>query len=223
MNAKLFFSAWTKFVLGVVCVGALVFVPAGTLCFFNGWLLMAVLFVPMFFAGVVLMVCRPDLLRSRLRAKEKRGEQRLVVGLSGLMFLCGFAAAGLDFRFGWSTLPKWMPICAAVLFLLAYGLYAEILRENTWLSRTVRVQQGQQVVDTGLYAVVRHPMYAATIPLFLSMPLVLGSWIGFVIFLPYPCLLVVRIRGEERLLERELTGYTEYKKRVKYRLIPYIW
>ena len=184
---------------------------------------MAVMFLPMFVAGLVMMKANPALLRSRLQAKEQQGEQRLVVVLSGLMFLCGFVAAGLDFRFGWSAMPGWLPVCAAAVFLAAYGLYAEVLRENTWLSRTVRVQQGQQVVDTGLYGIVRHPMYAATVILFLSMPLVLGSWVSFVVFLVYPLLIVKRIRNEEQVLEAELNGYADYKARVKYRLIPYIW
>lgn len=223
MDKKLFFSALTKFVLGLVCVGALVFVPAGTVRFFNGWLLLCLLFVPMLVLGVVLMAVKPQLLRSRLQAKESHKEQRLAVGLSGLVFVCSFVSAGLDFRFGWSRLPAWVIACAAVLFLAAYALYAEVLRENTWLSRTVRVQEGQQVVDTGLYGVVRHPMYAATVLLFLSMPLVLGSWIGFVVFLPYPFLLTIRIKSEERLLEQELAGYKDYKHRVKYRLIPFVW
>ena len=169
------------------------------------------------------MAVNPALLRSRLQAREQQREQRLVVALSGLMFLCGFIAAGLDFRFGWSAMPSPLPICAAVLFVLAYALYAEVLRENTWLSRTVRVQDGQLLVDTGLYAVVRHPMYAATILLFLSMPLVLGSWVSFAIFLPYPLLIARRIKNEEQVLEAQLNGYAHYKTRVRYRLIPYIW
>ncbi|MBR2934623.1 MAG: isoprenylcysteine carboxylmethyltransferase family protein [Oscillospiraceae bacterium] len=223
MDKKLLCSATAKFILGLVCTGALLFLPAGTIYFSNGWLLMAVMFLPMFVAGLVMMKANPALLRSRLQAKEQQGEQRLVVVLSGLMFLCGFVAAGLDFRFGWSAMPGWLPVCAAAVFLAAYGLYAEVLRENTWLSRTVRVQQGQQVVDTGLYGIVRHPMYAATVILFLSMPLVLGSWVSFVVFLVYPLLIVKRIRNEEQVLEAELNGYADYKARVKYRLIPYIW
>ena len=223
MKATLFFSAVTKFLLGLVLTAALLFVPAGTVDYPNGQLFLLLLFLPMFAAGVVLMVVNPDLLRRRLQAKEQQGEQRLVVVLSGLMFLCGFVAAGLDFRFGWSRMPSWVSICAAVVLLLAYGLYGEVLRENTWLSRTVQVQEGQQVVDRGLYDIVRHPMYAATILLFLSMPLVLGSWVSLVLFLPYPFLIAKRIGNEEQVLEAELKGYAEYKSRVKYRLIPYIW
>lgn len=223
MDRKLFFSAITKFALGTVITAVLLFLPAGTVQFPNGWLLMAILFVPMLLAGLVLMEVNPSLLRSRLEAKERTGEQRLVVGLSGLMFLCGFVAAGLDFRFGWSRLPEWVASCAAGLFLLAYVLYAEVLRENTWLSRTIQVQEGQNVVDTGLYAIVRHPMYCATVILFLTMPLVLGSLVSFVIFLAYPFLIAKRIRNEEQVLETQLKGYTDYKNRVRYRLIPYIW
>ena len=220
---KLFFSAVTKFILGAVCVCALLFLPAGTFHYPNAWLLLAILFLPMFFAGLALFAVNPDLLRRRLNVKEPQGEQRRVVALSGLMFLCGFVAAGLDFRFGWSSVPRWLIVCAVVLFLTAYLLYAEVLRENTWLSRTVEVQEGQQVVTTGLYAVVRHPMYAATVPLFLSMPLVLGSWVCFVIFLIYPFLIAARIRSEEQVLTAALTGYADYKKQVKFRLFPYIW
>lgn len=223
MDKKLFFSAISKFALGLVCTAALLFLPAGTICFPNGWRLMAVMFLPMFAAGSVMLKIAPTLLRSRLRAKEQQGEQRMVVGLSGLMFLCGFVAAGLDFHFGWSSMPGWLSGCAAVLFLAAYGLYAEVLRENTWLSRTVGVQQGQQVVDTGLYGIVRHPMYAATVIMFLAVPLVLGSWVSLALFGVYPILIVKRIRNEERVLEAELNGYADYKTRVRYRLIPYIW
>lgn len=217
------FSAIVKFTLGFACVSALLFLPAGTLHYPNAWLLLAILFIPMFLAGLVLLIANPDLLRSRLQAKETYAEQKQVVGLSGLIFLCGFLAAGLDFRFGWSALPPWITRCAAVLFLLAYALYAEVLRENTWLSRTVQVQEGQTLVDTGLYAIVRHPMYCATVLLFLSMPLVLGSLVSFLIFLLYPFLIVKRIRNEEQVLDVQLQGYTDYKRRVKYRLIPYLW
>ena len=223
MDAKLLCSAVAKFALGLVCTGALLFVPAGTVNFPGGQRLMLLLFVPMFLAGLVLLAVNPELLRRRLNAREEQGEQRRVVALSGLMFLCGFVAAGLDFRFSWSAVPGWLNMCAVVIFLVAYALYAEVLRENTWLSRTVEVQEGQQVVDTGLYAIVRHPMYAATVLLFFSMPLVLGSWVSFVLFLPYPILIAKRIQNEEQLLEQQLPGYTEYKLRVKYRMIPYIW
>lgn len=223
MDKNLFFSAMAKFVLGVICTAVLLFIPAGTANFPGGQRLMLLLFAPMFLAGLVLMAVNPALLRRRLQAKEGQKEQQLVVKLSGLMFLCGFVAAGLDFRFGWSQLPGWLTGCAAVILLLGYALYAEVLRENTWLSRTIEVQHGQQVVNTGLYAVVRHPMYGATVLLFLSMPLVLGSWVSFLLFLPYPVLLAKRIQNEEQVLEAELDGYTDYKSRVPYRMIPYIW
>lgn len=223
MTAKLFFSAILKFIIGVALVGLLVFLPAGTLNFFGGWLFMTILFVPMFFAGVVMMIKNPKLLESRLDAKEKQTEQSVVVKLSGLMFVVGFVVAGLDFRFSWLPLPKTVSIIATVLFLLAYLLYAEVLRENTYLSRTIEVQEGQKVIDTGLYAVVRHPMYTATLLLFLSMPLVLGSLFSFVIFLSYPVIIIIRLKNEENFLEKELEGYTEYKQKVKYRLIPFIW
>lgn len=223
MDKELFFSAITKFALGLICTALLLFVPAGTVRFPGGQLLILLLFVPMFLTGLVLMAADPALLRRRLQAKEQQGEQRLLVGLSGAMFLCGFIVAGLDFRHGWSDIPKPLSICAAVLFVVAYALYAEVLRENTWLSRTVGVQEGQRLVDTGLYAVIRHPMYTATVLLFLSMPLVLGSWVSFAVFLPYPMLIIKRIKHEERVLEEHLTGYADYKARVTYRLIPYIW
>ena len=223
MSMKLFVQAITKFVFGVVLIGILVFFPAGTFSFFNGWLFMGILFVPMFLAGIVMMIKNPDLLRSRLEAKEKRQEQSIVIKLSGLMFLAGFVVAGLDYRFGWLTLPKGVVIGAVIAFVVAYVLYAEVLRENTYLSRTIKVQEGQKVVDTGLYGVVRHPMYSATLILFLSMPLVLGSVFAFLIFLLYPLIIAKRIRDEEEFLEKELDGYIEYKQKVKYRLIPFIW
>lgn len=223
MGIKLFIQALAKFILGVVLVGVLVFFPAGTLLFANGWLFMVILFVPMFLAGIVMMVRNPELLKKRLNAKEKQKEQGLVVKLSGLMFLVGFIVAGLNFRFGWFLLPKGGSIGAAVVFLVAYVLYAEVLRENTYLSRTIEVQEGQKVVDTGLYGLVRHPMYSVTLLLFLTMPLVLGSVFSFVIFLIYPFIIARRIKYEERLLEQELVGYREYKEKVKYRLIPFVW
>lgn len=223
MTIKLFFSAITKFILGIVLVGLVIFLPAGTLLFFNGWLLMSILFVPMFFAGIVMMIKNPSLLKSRLDAKEKRRDQSVVIKLSGLMFVAGFIVAGLNFRFGWFTLPKDIVIISSVLFLIAYILYAEVLRENTYLSRTIKVQQNQKVIDTGLYSVVRHPMYSVTLILFLSMPLVLGSVYSFLIFLLYPFIIAKRIKDEEALLEKELDGYQEYKQKVKYRLIPFIW
>ncbi|MBO5944645.1 MAG: isoprenylcysteine carboxylmethyltransferase family protein [Clostridia bacterium] len=223
MTVKLFISAILKFLLGVVLVGLLIFLPAGTFGFFNGWLFMGILFAPMFIAGIVMMVKNPKLLESRLDAKEKEAEQSLVVKLSGLMFLAGFIVAGLGVRFGWYTLPKPVVITSAVVFLIAYILYAEVLRENTYLSRTIEVQEGQKVIDTGLYGIVRHPMYSVTLLLFLSMPLVLGSIYSFVIFLAYPFIIAKRIKHEEEFLEKELNGYKEYKQKVKYRLIPFIW
>ena len=223
MSKKLFLQAILKFVFGILLVGLLVFLPAGTLRFFQGWLFMGILFIPMFVAGIVMMVKKPKLLESRLNAKEKQADQSLVVKLSGLMFLVGFIVAGLDFRFGWLTLPKGVSIGAAVVFLVAYVLYAEVLRENTYLSRTIEVQENQKVIDTGLYGIVRHPMYFATVLLFLAMPLVLGSLISFVIFLAYPFIIAKRIKGEEQFLEQELPGYREYKEKVKYRLIPFVW
>ena len=223
MTVKLFISAMAKFILGVVLVGLLVFLPAGTLLFFNGWLFMAILFVPMFFAGIVMMVKNPSLLKSRLGARESQKEQGLVVKLSGLMFLSGFTVAGLSFRFGWFLLPRGISIAAAAVFLIAYLLYAEVLRENTYLSRTIEVQENQRVIDTGLYGIVRHPMYSATLLLFLSMPIVLGSVYSFLIFLAYPFIIAKRIKHEEEFLEKELDGYREYKEKVRYRLIPFVW
>lgn len=223
MTLKLFISAITKFILGVALVGLLIFLPAGSLSFFNGWWLLGILFIPMFLAGIVMMLKNPDLLKSRLNAKEKRQEQSLVVKLSGLMFVAGFIVAGLNFRFNLYTLPKGVSISAAVVFLLAYILYAEVLRENTYLSRTIEVQENQKVIDTGLYGIVRHPMYSVTLLLFLSMPLVLGSVYSFLIFLTYPFIIAKRIKDEEKFLEKELDGYVQYKQKVKYRLIPFIW
>lgn len=223
MTVKLFFQAIFKFLLGVLLVGTLIFLPAGTLAFFNGWVLMGILFVPMLAAGVVMMLVNPSLLRKRLEVKEKEKDQSLVIKLSGLMFLAGFVVAGLGYRFHWYTLPAWAVAVASAVFLMAYLLYAEVLRENTYLSRTVEVQEGQRVIDTGLYGIVRHPMYGVTLLLFLSMPLVLGSVYAFVIFLAYPFIIAKRIKGEEALLERELEGYSAYKKKVKYRLIPFVW
>ena len=223
MTKELFISAITKFAAGVVLIGVLIFLPAGTIHFPGGWLLMGILFIPMFLAGLVMMAKNPRLLRSRLNAKEQQSEQSIVIKLSGLMFLCGFILAGLDFRFGWSNLPGLVNVLGALLFLIAYALYAEVLRENTWLSRTIEVQEGQTVVSTGLYAIVRHPMYAVTLLLFLSMPLVLGSVPAFVVFLAYPAIITRRIRNEEEVLERELPGYREYMQKVRWRLIPYIW
>jgi len=219
----LLLRAVIKFVLGVLLAGGLIFGTAGTLAFYHGWLFLGVVFVPVLLAGAVMAVKAPDLLEKRLKSKEPQKEQSLVVKLSGLLFLVSFVLAGLNFRLGWYTLPKGVCLTAAGVYLLAYLLYAEVLRENVWLSRTVEVQEGQSVVDTGLYGVVRHPMYTATILLFWSMPLMLGSLYAFFVLLPYPLLLVKRIRQEEELLERELTGYVEYKQKVKYRLVPFVW
>ena len=223
MSGKLFLQAIVKFLLGVVLVGVLIFLPVGTLSFFNGWLLMGLLFIPMFFAGIVMLIKNPKLLTERLDVKEKDKKQSLVVKLSGLMFLFGFIVAGLNYRFGWFMLPNYIVIIASVIFLVSYIMYAEVLRENKYLSRTIKVQEDQKVIDTGLYGVVRHPMYSATLFLFMSMPLVLGSLFSFIIFLAYPIIISIRIKNEEKLLETELTGYAEYKKKVKYKLIPFIW
>ena len=220
---KLFFNALEKYVMGMLFVALLVFWPAGSLQFWNGWLFMGILFIPMFFLGVVLLWKAPELLKKRLNAKEKMSDQQGVVAVSGLMFLAGFIVAGLDYRFGWSVMPKWVVIVATVVFLISYGLYGEVMRENEYLSRTIEVQVGQKVIDTGLYGIVRHPMYMVTMWLFLSIPLVLGSWYALILFVAYPAVIAVRIRGEEKLLEAELAGYKEYKKKVKYRMIPFIW
>ena len=223
MTVRLFLQTIIKFFSGIILVGLLIFLPAGTLAFFNGWILMGVLFVPMFIAGIIMLFKNPDLLKERLDAKENRKEQNLVVKLSGLMFIAGFVVAGLGVRFGWYMLPKKIAIGAAAIFLAAYLLYAEVLRENTYLSRTVKVQENQKVIDTGLYGIVRHPMYSATLFLFLSIPLVLGSVYAFLVFLTYPPIIIKRIKDEEELLGKELEGYTEYKQKVKYRLIPFVW
>ena len=223
MDKKLFASAIVKFLSGLLLLGLLLFLPAGTLAWPDGWLLMGILFVPMFFAGLVMLAKSPELLRRRLNAKEEQTEQKQVIALSGLMFLAAFVLAGLNFRFGWVLLPRWIVWTAAALFLLGYLLYAEVLRENVWLSRTVEVQEDQKVIDTGLYGVVRHPMYAVTVLLFLSMPLVLGSPLSFAVMLGYLPIIAKRIRNEEAVLEQGLAGYREYKQRVKYRLIPGIW
>ncbi len=223
MTLKLFLSALTKFLIGIVLVGLLIFLPAGSFTYFNGWLLMGVLFIPITLAGIVMMIKNPALLEKRLKGKETQKEQDIVVKLSGLMFIAGFIVAGLGFRFEWYVLPKGVSIGASVLFLLSYILYAEVMRENTYLSRTIEVQENQRVIDTGLYGIVRHPMYSATLLLFLSIPLILGSVYSFVIFLTYPFIISKRIKGEEKLLEKELEGYSEYKKKVKYRLIPFVW
>lgn len=223
MNKKLFIQAAAKFLCGLVLVGLLLFLPAGTLSWFNGWLFMGILFIPMLIAGIVLMIKNPELLKKRLNSKERLHEQQLVIKLSGLMFIAGFVSAGLGYRYSWFMLPKGVAAGASLVFLVAFALYAEVLRENTYLSRTIEVQKGQKVIDTGMYGVVRHPMYSVTILLFLSMPIVLGSIYAFIIFCAYPFIIAGRIRSEESFLEKELPGYSEYKKKVKYRLIPYIW
>ena len=223
MSYKLFFQAITKFLIGALLVGALIFVPAGTIKFLNGWIFMGVLFVPMFIFGIYLMFKNPDLLKRRLNAKEKEGEQKTVIALSGLMFMAGFVIAGLNYRFAWVVLPNIVTIIASIVFVISYILYAEVLRENAYLLRTIEVEKGQKVVDTGMYGIVRHPMYIVTILLFLSIPLILGSIISFVIFLMYPFIIIKRIKNEEKVLEKDLDGYIEYEKKVKYRLIPFIW
>lgn len=223
MTKELFCQAIMKFTLGVIIIGILLFLPAGTFHYRNAWLLMGILFVPMFFVGIVMMFKNPELLKKRLNAKEQEAEQNLVIKFSGLMFLFGFVLAGLNFRFDWIILPDWVSWVGVVIFLLSYLLYAEVLRENTYLSRTVEVQEGQKVIDTGLYGIVRHPMYSVTIILFLSMPLVLGSIISFAVFLIYPLIIVKRIRNEEAVLEKNLDGYVGYKEKVKYKIIPLLW
>ena len=223
MDVKLFFQAIVKFLLGVFIIGLLLFIPANTIDYWNVWLFMGLLFIPMFIAGIVMMIKSPDFLKKRLNAKEKENEQKQVILLSGLMFLAGFIIAGLNYRYNWIMIPNFVVIISSIIFLVAYILYAEVLRENEFLSRTIEVQENQKVIDTGLYGIVRHPMYAVTILLFLSMPLVLGSIISFLIFLVYPFIIAKRIKNEEEVLERELDGYSEYKKKVKYKMIPFIW
>jgi protein-S-isoprenylcysteine O-methyltransferase Ste14 len=220
---KLLIEALTKFTCGLLLVGLLIFLPAGTLSYTYGWLLVSLLFGPMLIAGFVMLSKSPEFLKKRLDAKEKQGTQKGVVAFSGLMFIVGFVVAGLDFRFGWSKMPLWVTIVASALFLVAYALYAEVMRENAYLSRTIKVEQGQTVVDTGLYGIVRHPMYAVTLLLFLAMPLVLGSWYALIVFAFYPAIIIVRLKDEEALLTKELPGYAQYKQKVKYRLIPFIW
>ena len=223
MDSKLFTQAIIKFLSGLLIVGLLLFLPAGTLVWWQAWLLMGILFVPMFIAGLIMMKRSPDLLRKRLDVKERENEQKTVIILSGIMFLAAFIVAGLNFRFGWIVLPAWVSWVSAVVFLLAYTLYAEVLRENVWLSRTVEVQENQKVVDTGLYGIVRHPMYMTTLFLFLAMPLVLGCVISFVIMLLYIPIIAKRIRNEEQVLEAGLEGYAEYMQRIRYKVIPFVW
>ena len=223
MTLKLFIQAVCKFFAGLLIMGALLFLPAGTFNYPQAWLLLCILFIPMFIAGLVMMAVNPDLLRKRLSAKEEQGEQKTVILLSSIMFLAAFVLAGLSFRFGWLLLPKWVSYAAAAVFLAGYILYAEVLRENTYLSRTVEVQEGQKVIDTGLYGIVRHPMYMSTFLIFLSMPLVLGSLISFIIMLCYIPIIGKRMKNEELVLEEGLEGYREYKQRVRYKVIPFIW
>ena len=220
---KLLINGLIKFLSGLLLVGLLIFLPAGTLAYSNGWLLIALLFVPMLIAGFVMFFKSPDFLAKRLDVKEKQGKQKGVVAFSGLMFIAGFAVAGLDFRFGWSKMPAVVVVVASVLFLMAYALYAQVMRENAYLSRTIKVEEGQKVVDTGLYGIVRHPMYMATILLFLMIPIILGSWYALIAFAFYPAIIIVRLKDEEELLTRELAGYDAYKKKVKYRILPFIW
>lgn len=220
---RLLFSALTKYIMGLWLVGALLFVPAGTLDFVNGWLFIGLLFVPMLILGAVLFIKSPELLKKRLDAKEKENTQKGVVALSALLFLAGFIVAGLDRRFGWTQVPRWCVILSSVILLVSYALYAEVMRENAYLSRTIKVQEDQKVIDKGLYGIVRHPMYAVTIWLFLSIPVILGSWWALLCFLPYVAVIVIRITNEEKVLESGLEGYSDYKKRVKYRIIPFVW
>ena len=222
-KTKLLFSALTKFLCGLVLVGLLLFLPAGSFAYTGGWLFVALLFIPMMILGAVLLIKSPELLEKRLGAKEKENTQKGVVALSGLLFLIGFIVAGLDYRFGWSHVPAWLVAVSSVVLLVSYALYGEVMRENAYLSRTIEVQEGQKVVDTGLYGIVRHPMYAVTVWLFLSIPLVLGSFWSLLCFAPYPIVIVIRILNEEKVLTAGLDGYADYKKKVKYRLMPFIW
>ena len=223
MDKKLFIQAITKLVLGFIIIAFLLFISAGTLKYWNAWLFIGILFVPMLIVGIILMIKNPDLLRKRLNAKEKEDEQKTVLLLGGGMFFCGFVVSGLNYRFQWIILPKWLIVLATIIFLLSYLMYAEVLRENTYLSRTVEIQENQKVIDTGLYGIVRHPMYSSTILLFLSIPLVLGSLFSFLIFLLYPIIMAKRIKNEEQVLEEGLAEYSEYKNKVKYKVIPFIW
>ena len=223
MDTKLLIQALAKFLLGFIIIALLLFIPAGTLNYFNGWLFIALLFVPMFVVGIIMLYKSPELLKRRLNAKEEENEQKIVLLVSGIIFLVAFALAGLNFRFGWFKLPQTVILIASIIFLLSYIMYGEVLKENMYLSRTVEVSENQKVVDSGLYGIVRHPMYTSTIFLFLSMPLILDSIFSFVIMLIYPIIIIFRIKNEEKVLENELKGYEEYKEKVKYRIIPYIW
>lgn len=223
MTKKLFVQAITKFFLGLIMITLLLFLPAGTVKYWNGWLFIGILFIPMFIVGIVIMLRSPDLLEKRLNSKEKEEEQKTVIALSAIMFIAAFVIAGLNFRFSWIIMPNWVVYCASGIFLAAYLLYAEVMRENVYLSRTVEVQENQKVIDTGLYGIVRHPMYSTTLLLFLSMGIVLGSLFSFAILLFYIPIIAKRINNEEMVLTQGLDGYEEYKKKVKYRVIPFIW
>lgn len=223
MDRKLFFQASTKFLFGLIIIFLLLFVPAGTLNYPNGWLFIALLFIPMFVAGIIMLIKSPELLKRRLDSKEEESEQKIVILVSAIMFFLAFVIAGVNFRFGWFTLPKTVVIIASAIFILSYVMYGEVLRENTYLSRTVEVSENQMVVDSGLYGIVRHPMYTSTIFMFLSMPLILNSPISFIIMLIYPIIIIARIKNEEKVLEDELEGYKEYEEKVKYKIIPFIW
>ena len=220
---KLFISAIRKLVIGLGAIATLLFAPAGTFAFPGAWRLLMLLFIPMIIMGVALLIWAPETLSRRLRSKEERVKQKGVVALSGILFVASFILAGLDFRFGWSSLPHWVVWTSSIVFLLSYGMYAEVMRENEWLSRSIEVMEGQKVVSTGLYGIVRHPMYTATIAMFLAMPLVMGSWWAFLVMVPYVIAIVTRIIDEETLLTKELEGYQEYKEKVRWKLIPYIW
>ncbi|MBR6807028.1 MAG: isoprenylcysteine carboxylmethyltransferase family protein [Clostridia bacterium] len=222
-NVRLAIRGLTKFIFGAVLVGLLLFLPAGSLLYPNAWLFMGLLFIPILILGTVLLIKSPALLEKRLDSKEEDGAQKVFVALSGLIFIAGFVVAGLDYRLGWSDVPTWVVVTASCILLLSYALYAEVMRENTYLSRKIEVSEGQKVVDTGLYSVVRHPMYAVTVWLFLSIPVVLGSWWSLLCFSPYVIVIAVRIVNEEKLLVAQLQGYSDYRKRVKYRLIPFVW
>ncbi len=223
MSKQLFIQAITKYILGVILVALLIFIPAGTTKYINGWILMATLFIPMFFAGIVMMIKSPALLKKRLDFNERRGKQKIIIKLSGLMFIAGFIIAGLNFRFGWYMISTKVVILAVIIFLIGYLIYARVLHENAYLSRSIKVSDNQKIVDTGLYGIVRHPMYSATLLLFLTIPLILGSLYSFIIFQIYPFIICSRIIDEEKMLENDFTEYTQYKKKVKYRLIPFIW
>lgn len=220
---KLLISALLKYIMGILLVMTLLFIPAGSFYYTNAWLFIGLLFIPMLILGIILFIKSPDLLRKRLNAREKENIQKGVVAISGLLFFVGFIVAALDYRFKWSNVPLWATVLASSILLVSYALYAEVMRENVYLSRTVEVQENQTVIDSGLYGIVRHPMYAVTIWLFLSIPIILGSLWSFVCFLPYIIVIVIRIKDEEKVLEKELNGYIEYKQKVKYRLIPLVW